>query len=59
MPDDRGVADGIDLLEQIGDDDGKGEGEDGAPALPLCQLHRLEKRLKTFGMHMNSLDTIR
>ena len=46
LPDDGGVADGIDLLEQEREDDRKREAQNGFPAAPFGQIDRLEK-----GMH--------
>ena len=41
---DGGVADGIDLLEKVGEDDGAGKGQNGPPAGPVDQVHGAEER---------------
>ena len=41
LADDGGVADGIDLLQQVGQDHRQGKQQDHPPARALCQVHGL------------------
>ena len=46
LTDNGGVADGIDLLEQVGNDNGEREHEQRLPARSLREVHGLKERTK-------------